>query len=247
MASQATTSINNDIYDQLGDRWYTAHDDPVALLRAESKLKTPWIRDRLPLGARVLDVGCGAGFLSNSLASTGSAVTGLDLSTDSLRVAREHDATRSVEYIAGDAYRLPFEDASFDAVTAMDFLEHIDRPAEFIREVSRVLRPGGRFFFHTFNRNHLAHLVIIKLVEWLVANTPRHMHVIDLFLKPSEVAAMCSDAQMSVNEMTGIKPIFSTITLRDLVNRRVPENFAFEFTSSLKLSYLGFATKELDR
>jgi 2-polyprenyl-6-hydroxyphenyl methylase/3-demethylubiquinone-9 3-methyltransferase len=237
------TSINNDIYEQLGDRWYTAQDDPVALLRAESRLKTPWILERMPSGARVLDVGCGAGFLSNSLAQAGHSVTGLDLSKESLRVAREHDATGSVDYIAGDAYHLPFADASFDAVSAMDFLEHIERPADFIREVSRVLKPGGRFFFHTFNRNHFSHFVIIKMVEWLVANTPKHMHVIELFLKPSEVAAMCASSKIDVVEMIGIKPIFSTITLRDLFKRQVPKGFAFQFTKSLKLSYLGYGTK----
>ncbi len=236
--------INNDIYDKLGDRWYSAQDDPVALLRAESRVKSPWIAERITNPkAQILDVGCGAGFLSNDLGKLGFDVTGIDLSEDSLRVAGEHDTSKSVKYITADALQLPFADETFDVVTAMDFLEHIEDQKGFIREVARVLKPGGRFFFHTFNRNAVSKFVIIKLVEWFVANTPKHMHVIDLFMKPEEVEKACASNGMAVVELTGIKPIFSTITLKGLLSRTVPTDFKFELTKSLKLSYLGYAQK----
>src|SRR5690242_15216235 len=90
--------VNNDLYHVLGDRWYTAHDHPIALLRAESKLRNPWIdreiRERLGTSpAKILDVGCGAGFLSNFLGEKGHQVTGVDLSQESLSVARGRDTT----------------------------------------------------------------------------------------------------------------------------------------------------------
>lgn len=242
--------VNNDVYDTYGDRWYEADDDPVALLRAESKTKSPWIIAQMKqLGfvtseTKVLDVGCGAGFLSNELAKLGVQVTGVDLSEESLKVAHKYDATKSVHYQSADAYKLPFADQSFDVLTAMDFLEHVEHPDQIITEFSRVLRPGGIFIFHTFNRNFLAYVVIIKFVEWLVKNTPKHLHVLHLFIKPKELSQYCDRAGMTVQVMTGIKPIFSTIPIRSIFSGIVPRGLRFELTGSLLLSYMGLARKK---
>ncbi len=242
-------NVNNTIYNSYGDRWYTADDDPIALLRAESKVKTPWVVKKIektwPLNAstQVLDVGCGAGFLSNALALEKLSVTGVDLSEESLKVAARYDQTQSVKYLVADATKLPFANSHFDVVTAMDFLEHVDNPESVIREFSRVLKPGGLFIFHTFNRNPLAYLVVIKLVEWLVKNTPPDMHVLHLFIKPSELEKYCQNSSMQVQEMVGIKPVFSTIPLRNLFSGVVPQTLRFELTQSLLLSYMGYAKK----
>lgn len=242
--------IDNSIYESLGERWYTAFDDPVALLRAESKTKVPWVIEKMSShfgqikNIRHLDVGCGAGFLSNELARQGIQVTGLDISPESLRVAADYDTTKSVKYLSGDAYQLPFESESFDSVSAMDFLEHVDDPAKAVREIGRVLKPGGQFFFHTFNRNWLANIVIIKMVEKLVKNTPKNMHVIDLFITPEELTQMCRASGMQVQAMTGIRPRFSTLTVSSVFTGVVPEKFSFKLTKSLKLSYMGCALKK---
>lgn len=239
--------INNSFYDEMGERWYDAYDDPVALLRAENKVKTPWIIERIELEnlkqVKVLDVGCGAGFLSNELAHKNYDIVGVDLSTESLKVAQNHDPSGKVRYLIADAYDMPLPDNHFDVLTAMDFLEHVDRPADVIKEFSRVLKPGGLFFFHTFNRNPISHFVVIKLVEWLVKNTPKHMHVIDLFIKPAELERYCHDAGLNVKEMTGIRPVFSSIPLKSLFSGVVPEGLKFRLTKSLQLSYLGVARK----
>ena len=246
---KANPKIDNTIYDSLGDRWYTAFDDPVALLRQESKIKTPWVIGRLKShtadisSLKLLDVGCGAGFLSNSLSLHQVQVTGVDLSQKSLVVAKAHDETKRVTYLEANAYALPFPDQSFDAVTCMDFLEHVEEPGLAISEISRVLKPGGLFFFHTFNRNWISYFVIIKLVEWCVKNTPKHMHVLSLFIKPKELRKMALSVGLEPKEMIGIKPKLKTLSLKDIFSRTVPENFTFELTPSLTLSYMGLAKK----
>ncbi len=245
----ALRPVNNAIYEALGDRWYDADDDPLALLRAESRHRNPWVAaridDALGVGTRaVLDVGCGAGFLANDLAARGHRVTGLDAAADSLAVARAHDATGTVDYQHGDALALPYADGSFDVVCAMDFLEHVEEPARAIAEAGRVLAPGGLFFFHTFNRTWLAWLVVIKGVEWFVRNTPHDMHVLRLFLRPDEVAAMCRAARLEPVELRGSRPRFGAAMLRMLATGRVGDGFTFTSTRSTRLGYTGYARRQ---
>ena len=187
--------VNNEIYAALGDLWYTSEDSPVALLRAESRLLGPWVAAEMTakLGERrcqILDVGCGAGFLSNHLGALGHDVTGLDLSDDALAVAARHDPRHTVRYQRGDALNLPFDrcvlrrrlrDGLPGAPGESGAAPSPRRPAS--------CGPSGLFFFHTFNRNLLAWLVIIKGVEWFVRNTPPRLHVLRLFLKPTEVGS----------------------------------------------------------
>jgi 2-polyprenyl-6-hydroxyphenyl methylase/3-demethylubiquinone-9 3-methyltransferase len=244
---ETTNEINNDCYDQYGERWYTAFDDPVALLRAENLVKFPWILERLQKftheDAKILDVGCGGGFLSNELALHGYQVTGIDLSVESLKVARTHDKTKTVKYEVADAFHLPSPNENFDALIAMDFLEHIANPDVAIKEFSRVLKPGGLFFFHTFNRNPLTWLFAIKLLEWFIKNTPKNMHVFRLFIKPAELKTYCMNAQMEVLEMTGMKPVLSSIDWQMAKTGVVSQNMRFSLTKSTLLGYVGAARK----
>lgn len=247
--SSSSQHVNNAVYDTLGERWYEAQDDPIALLRAETAHRTPWIVETVEqclgsAGVRVLDVGCGAGFLSNRLALRGWSVAGIDASASSLEIAAARDATRSVRYEIADARELPFRSASFDVVTAMDFLEHVDEPGRVIAEASRVLRPGGLFFFHTFNRTLLAWLIVIKGVEWFVKNTPRDLHVLSHFLEPREVSESCEASGLEIVDLRGQRPvILSRAFFQLLATGVVPKDFAFTFTSSTKVGYTGVATK----
>lgn len=239
--------INNDIYEDYGDRWYTAYDDPIALLRAENKAKLPWILERVAKlrdrKLKILDVGCGAGFLTNKLALEDFDITGVDLSQESLNVAQRFDTTKKVQYILSDARKLPFPDGTFDVVTTLDFLEHVDDPELVVAECARVLKKGGLFFYHTFNRNILSHLVVIKLVEFLVKNTPKNMHVIDLFIKPKELQNFCTRSGLENLEQIGLRPKFSTVPLRNLFSGVVPKGLEFTTTKSLLLSYMGVSRK----
>jgi len=251
MDTTPTRAVNNDLYDTLGERWYAADDDPVALLRAESRLRNPWVTERIRAHfagriatVRVLDVGCGGGFLSNHLSKEGFEVDGLDASADSLAIATEHDPTRSVRYTRGDALSLPFANESFDAVCAMDFLEHVEDPARVVAEVARVVRPGGLFLFHTFNRNLLAWLVVIKGVEWFVKNTPKDMHVLRLFIRPAELRRMCETSGLKVVALHGSAPVVGSLAFwKMLATRVVPRDFRFRFAKSTRIAYTGYAER----
>jgi 2-polyprenyl-6-hydroxyphenyl methylase / 3-demethylubiquinone-9 3-methyltransferase len=242
--------INNEFYDDLGKRWYTAKDDPVALLRAESRLKNTWVLNQIVenIGNRpckILDVGCGGGFLSNALAEAGHQVTAIDLSQESLDVAKQYDKTRNVHYQKMNAHHLKFDSASFDVVCVMDFLEHVFDKEKVIQEIGRVLRKGGLCFFHTFNKNWVSGLVVIKGVEWFVKNTPPNMHVYELFISPKDLKKLCEKKGMEVLQIRGIRPrIFRSAFWKMLVTGNVDESFQFVFSKSLLTGYIGIARKQ---
>jgi 2-polyprenyl-6-hydroxyphenyl methylase/3-demethylubiquinone-9 3-methyltransferase len=242
-------AVNNDLYDALGERWYHADDDPVALLRAESRLRNPWVARTIRAfapedGVSVLDIGCGAGFLANALAREGLRVTGIDASESSLAVAARFDETKSVRYERHDARALPFPDGSFGVACAMDVLEHVEEPRALIAEASRVLKPGGLFFFHTFNRTFAAWLFAAKGLELIVKNTPKNLHVSRLFIRPDELRAWCAEAGLDVRDVVGVQPVMrSRAFWRLLVTGVVPKDFSFRFSPSQRVGYSGWAVK----
>ena len=236
--------VNNDFYHDLGDRWHLATDHPIALLRAENRLRSPWIANLLPSPSKVLDMGCGAGFLAHDLAKLGHEVVGIDLSEQSLAIAKKIDTTKKIQYLQADVTKTPFETASFDAIFAMDLLEHLEDPAALIREASRLLKPGGFFFFHTFNRTFLSWLIVVKGVEWCIKNTPPQLHVHRLFIKPFDLRRICDDQGLKVQVMKWMnikaksRPFFKM-----LITREVPEDLEFVFSNSLAVGYCGYCQK----
>ncbi len=241
--------INNDFYDHYGERWYSAKDDPVGLLRAENRALHPWVSAEIRRvyqgkAIHILDIGCGAGFLANELARIGFTVTGIDASERSLDVARRHDRTGGVDYRSGNALSLAFPDQSFEVVCAMDFLEHVEQPARVVSEAARVLAPGGLLFFHTFSRNFLSWLVVIKGVEWFVRNTPKDMHCLRLFIKPAELRRMCEDAGLRTEYFRGLAPAaWKSAFWKMIVTGRVSDDFTFTFSRFAIAGYAGLAVK----
>jgi 2-polyprenyl-6-hydroxyphenyl methylase/3-demethylubiquinone-9 3-methyltransferase len=243
--------INNAWYADLGARWYAAEDTPIALLRAEARHRNPWIAGEIAqaLGQgrhRVLDLGCGAGFLANYLAEQGHHVTGIDTTDESLAVARAHDRTGTVRYERGDACALAYPRRSFDVVCAMDLLEHVEQPERVIAEAGRLLAPGGIFVFHTFNRTWQAQLIVIKGVAWFVRNAPKDLHVLRLFVTPGEVRAMCHAHGFEPVALRGQRPRFGWPLWRMLFTGKVGDDFAFSTSASTKLGYTGIARRGRD-
>lgn len=242
--------INNAFYDDLDERWYNDDGHIIALLKAESRLKTVYVQEifqrvKLPAQAKILDVACGAGLISNKLAADGYEIHGIDQSASSIAVAKRHvPGGRNVNYLAGDAFALPFEDASFDAVMLLDFLEHVEDPGKAILEASRVLKPGGTLIYYTFNRTFIAGLLAVRAVEFIARDCPKNFHLLRMFIKPSELLTMLRQASVQHQEFRGIRPvIFHKPFFASLLKRKVHKGFDFAFTRNLKLGYMGFGQK----
>ncbi len=241
--------VNNAFYDDLGKKWYEAYDHPIALLRAENRARAPWVAQKIHdhfehKKCAVLDIGCGGGFLSNALAQQGHQVTGVDLSEESLTVAREHDTTSTVLYKTGNALALPFAPSQFEIACAMDLLEHVEDPGKVIGEAARVLKPGGLFFFHTFNRNWLSWLFALKGIEWFVPNSPPNIHLYRLFIKPSEMSTYFQKSSLKLSQMCGLMPIMDKAFIKLLLSRQISHQFSFKMVPSLKCGYMGYAIKD---
>jgi 2-polyprenyl-6-hydroxyphenyl methylase / 3-demethylubiquinone-9 3-methyltransferase len=240
--------VNNHFYDFLDELWHEGSQHPIALLRAENNLRNPWVQTiiekRLGNGCSVLDMGCGGGLLTNELAQAGHKVCGVDLSPGSLSFAQKKDRTGTVNYVLSPVETLPFPDASFDVVCAMDVLEHVACPAKVVEEASRVLKKDGLFFFHTFNRTWLSWLIVIKGVEWCVRNTPSNMHLHRFFVTPKELSQMCALRQLRVEKILGVAPDIKTKAFwKMILSGEVSPDFRFTFTSSLKTGYSGYSVK----
>ena len=155
----------------------------------------------------MLDVGCGGGILAEGMAARGALVTGIDLAEKPLAVARLHlmESGLSVDYRLVSAETLARETPGrFDAVACMELLEHVPDPAATVRACGELVRPGGHVFFATLNRNLKAYLLAVVGAEYVLNLLPRGTHDYARFIKPSELAAMCRPAGLSVTDLTGM-------------------------------------------
>jgi 2-polyprenyl-6-hydroxyphenyl methylase/3-demethylubiquinone-9 3-methyltransferase len=241
--------VNLKCYDQFGELWYESQNHPIALLRAESNLFIPWLIEEFSSqeggnNLKVLDLGCGGGLISNPVSCEGHQVVGIDLSENSLKIAKKHDSTHQVQYLKMDACELKFPNEMFDAVLAMDLLEHVEKPENVIREASRVLKKGGKFYFHTFNRTWFSYLLVIYGVEKFVQNTPSQLHVYRFFIRPKELRAFLLHEGLFLETMRGVSPNLEWKVLWSFLKKRtVPQDFRFQFGSSLSSGYVGIAYK----
>jgi len=249
MFGKNISKINNQIYNELGARWIHAKDDPVALLRAENRFRNPWIlyeltKQKVPLGSPVLDMGCGAGFLSRDLAKAGFDVTAIDLSEGALEQARLQDPQVKIKYKRANILDTKENSEIYSACFLMDILEHIENPAQAFLEASRILKPGGLCFYYTFNRNFLSHLLVIKAVEFFVKNTPKDLHVYKYFLKPHEIEGYLNSAGLKKMKWQGIGPKILQPAMWTLVTTgQVRDDFKFQQTPNLWVGMMGVAQK----
>ena len=194
-------------FGELAHRWWDPHGE-FRPLHELNPLRLAWIDGLAPLaGKRVLDVGCGGGILTEAMARLGASVTGIDLSEKPLRVAQLHliESGLSIQYElkSAEQYSEQFADA-FDVVTCMELLEHVPEPSSTIAACARLVKPGGRVFFSTINRNPKAYLFAVVGAEYLLGLLPRGTHDYARFIKPSELAHWCRAAGLEPLELKGM-------------------------------------------
>ena len=207
-------------FSELAYRWWDANAE-FKPLHDLNPVRLDWIDNHAHLsGKRVLDIGCGGGILSESMAVRGATVKGIDLSTNALGVADLHSLESGVEVayeeIAAEAIAVR-EPGTYDVVTCMEMLEHVPSPAAIVQACSTLVKPGGWVFFSTLNRNAKAYLFAVIGAEYIARMLPRGTHDYARFIKPSELAQFARSAQLDITEIKGItyRPLSKRFDLSD--------------------------------
>jgi 2-polyprenyl-6-hydroxyphenyl methylase/3-demethylubiquinone-9 3-methyltransferase len=193
-------------FGRLARRWWD-EAGPMRPLHRMNPLRVGWIDARLPGASRLLDVGCGAGIAAEALARRGHTVLGLDASAEAIHAARAHAAgqTLALTYRIGAAEDLVAEGARFDAVTALEIIEHVEDQAAFMALLARLVVPGGRVFVSTLNRTWRALAVAKVGAEYVAGLLPRGTHDWRRFVPPELLAKHGRAAGLSLLDITGME------------------------------------------
>jgi 2-polyprenyl-6-hydroxyphenyl methylase/3-demethylubiquinone-9 3-methyltransferase len=255
--------IDNDLYDTLGDGWRRP-DSPFYLMQSSfNPARVGYFKKKLfaelnvdPRGKAALEVGCGGGILCEEIARLGFAVTGIDPSGPSLRIAAGHARAVGlrITYKAGSGEAIPYRDDTFDIVFCCDVLEHVRAVAPVIAEISRVLKPGGVFCYDTLNRTFLSKLVAINIAQawkrWAMA--PPNLHVWKMFIKPEELKSLLRQNHLEWKEHRGLGPNVSALKFLSCLRQRargeltykeLGERLSAVESGNLRIMYIGYAIK----
>ena len=196
-------------FSELAHRWWDTESE-FRPLHQINPLRLDWIDSHARLqGKRVVDIGCGGGILSDSMARRGANVLGIDLASKSLKVAELHAleaGTQDVEYREVAAETLAVEQpGAFGVVTCMEMLEHVPQPASIVNACAALVAPGGWVFFSTINRNAKAFAFAIVGAEHVLKLLPKGTHEYAKFIRPSELAQWCRDAGLDLVDTRGME------------------------------------------
>lgn len=205
-------------FDALASRWWDPQSE-FKPLHAINPLRLNYIDTLCPLsGKQVLDIGCGGGLLTESMAARGAQVTGIDMAPTSINVAKLHllESGLSVDYQVMTAEMFAEQHSQrFDIVTCMEMLEHVPDPASVISACARLVKPGGHVVLSTLNRNPKSYLFAVIGAEYLLRMLPKGTHDYRKFIRPSELEAWARAAGLKLQDLRGLSfnPLMQTYSL----------------------------------
>ena len=200
----------------LAERWWDP-SGPMKPLHRMNPLRTRWIAERIArahgrsghdlTGLALLDVGCGAGLASEAFAQMGARVTGLDAAGEALEAARAHAASGglSIDYREGTPEAIAASGASYDAVVALEVIEHVEDRNAFLAALAALARPGGQVFLSTLNRTARSFLMAKVGAEYVLRMLPVGTHDWRMFITPGELGAALRHAGLRVNGIAGMR------------------------------------------
>jgi 2-polyprenyl-6-hydroxyphenyl methylase/3-demethylubiquinone-9 3-methyltransferase len=214
-------------FSDLAHRWWDPESE-FRPLHQINPLRLDWINGLCPVnGLKTVDVGCGGGILTESLARKGAQALGIDLSSKALKVAQLHALeaeTPGVKYREVSAESLAAEaPGQFDMVTCMEMLEHVPDPSSIVRACAAMVKPGGWVFFSTLNRNAKSFMLAIVGAEYVLGMLPRGTHEYAKMLRPSELAGFCRAAGLDLRQTRGMS--YNPLTRRYWLNSDTSVNY----------------------
>lgn len=213
-------------FDKLAARWWDP-DGESRPLHDLNPVRAAYVAERVALkGAKVADVGCGGGLLSEALATAGAQVTGIDLGEKVIEIAKLHlyESHLTVDYrLQSSAELAAAEPASFDAVCCMEMIEHVPDPEALVRDLAAMLKPGGALFMSTLNRTPAAFGAAILGAEYVMRLLPRGTHHYAQFLKPSELARLLRHAGLELEDVSGLG--YNPLTRKAWLSRFTAVNY----------------------
>lgn len=231
-----TERNKQDIYDDTASQWWSDDVRWVRVLKNMVPGRLGYFEKRIDwAGKAVLDVGCAGGFMAEAIAKKGGRVTGIDPAREAIAAARAHAEKEglAIRYDIGVGEELPYEDASFDAVVCVDVLEHVADLGQTVREIARVLKPGGLFCFDTINRNPMARFATITVAEDILRLLPRGTHDPEMYIRPGELKNVLNEAGLVPSRLTGLGPTG--------INKRLEPTFGE--LPLVTIIYMGTASK----
>ena len=199
-------------------RSYWDPEGPMRALHQINPLRIDFIESFYPLqDAKVLDVGCGGGLASETIAKRGGFVTAIDASPEMLKTAKLHalESGLSIDYVESHAEELGTSHAAaFDVVTCFEMIEHVPEPMETLKALAALVRPGGWLILSTINRTPKAYLGAVLAAEYILNWVPKGTHDYARFLKPSELANGLRPYGLDIESIEGVvyHPLYQQFT-----------------------------------